>query len=135
MIFTGPFELVAYRNGIADDIETEQLSCRMQYVHFKNPAHGSLVRLKHCPACWSRWVLRGEMQWRRRGNHAMDEFMAEVSATIGEQQLGMMPGRSTGPAVPQSSLMDDLSRAVEWHQQGLLSEEEFQATKRALGLC
>ena len=83
-----------------------------------------------------RWVLRGEMQWRHQGNHAMDEFMAEVAATIGEQQLGMAPGSSTGaPPLPECSLMAGLSRAVEWYQQGLLSEAEFQATKHALGLC
>ena len=110
----------------------------MHYVHFKNPTHGSLVRLKLCPACWSRWVLRGEMQWRRQGNHAMDEFMVEVAATLGEQQFGVMPGTPTcAPTTPasQSSLMADLSRAVEWYQQGLLSEAEFLATKRTLGLC
>ena len=137
MIFTGPFELLAYRNGRVDDIETQQLSCRMRYVHFNKPTIGRAGQpLKHCPTCWSRWVLRGEMQWRRLGNHAIDEFMANASATIGEQQPCMMPGSSTGAApIPKPSLMADLARAVEWRQQGLLSEKEFQAAKSALGLC
>ena len=47
----------------------------------------------------------------------------------------MMPGSSTGVAPsPKPSLMADPARAVEWRQQGLLTEEEFQATKLALGL-
>ena len=35
-----------------------------------------------------------EMQWHRQGNHAIDKFMANVAATIGEQRHGMMPGSS-----------------------------------------
>ena len=80
-------------------------------------------------------MLRGEMQWRRQGGHAIDEFMANAAATIGELQVGTMSGSSTGARLtPSISIMADLARAVEWRQQGLLSEEEFQATKRALGL-
>ena len=45
-----------------------------------------------------------EMQWHRQGNHAIDKFMANVAATIGEQQLGMMPGSSTGASpIPNPS--------------------------------
>ena len=136
MIFTGPFKLIAYRNGRVDDTETEQLSCRMRRMFFDKAA---LQRVgpapKLCPTCWSRWVLRGEMQWRRQGGHAIDEFMANAAATIGELQVGTMSGSSTGARLtPSISIMADLARAVEWRQQGLLSEEEFQATKRALGL-
>ena len=73
-----------------------------------------------------------EMQWRRQGNHAIDKFMANVAATIGEQQPGMMLGSSTGaPPIPNPSVMADLARAGEWRQQGLLSEAELQAAKHA----
>ena len=136
MIFTGPFELLAYRNGRVDDVETRQLSCRMRYVFFNNPPLARSGRgLKHCPTCWSRWVIRGEMQWRRQGNHAISEFMTKAAAIVGEQQPGSMPGSSTGPAPNNKpDVMAELARAVEWRQQGLLSEEEFQATKHMLGL-
>ena len=42
--------------------------------------------------------------WRCQGNHAIDKFMANVAATIGEQQPGMMPGSSTGASpIPKPS--------------------------------
>ena len=69
------------RNGRVDDVETRQLSCRMCYVFFNKPPLARSGRgLKHCPICWSRWVIRGEMQWRRQGNHAISEFMIKVAA-------------------------------------------------------
>ena len=47
-IFTGPFRLVAYRNGFPNDNETEQLTCRMRYVHLQQPAPVQLDRsFKH----------------------------------------------------------------------------------------
>ena len=80
-------------------------------------------------------MIRGEMQWRRQGNHAISEFMTKAAAIVGEQQPGSMPGSSTGPAPNNKpDVMAELARAVEWRQQGLLSEEEFQATKHMLGL-
>ena len=75
------------------------------------------------------------MQWRRQGGHAIDELMANAAVTIGEQQMGTMSGSSgTAHPTPNTTIMADLARVVEWRQQGLLSEEEFQAAKRALGL-
>ena len=47
-----------------------------------------------CPTCWSRWVLRGEMQRRRQGGHAIDEFMANAAVTIGELHHGRPCPRS-----------------------------------------
>ena len=144
IILTGPFELIAYKNGIMDKVETDQLSCRMRYVYFRQPALSQLNRsLKHCPTCWSRWVLRGEMQWRRQGQHALDEFMVKVMSTLGERHVGgSSASSSSGPShvspvstpAPSTTLMTDLARAVQWHEQGLLSADEFQAAKRALGL-
>ena len=79
-------------------------------------------------------MIRGEMQLRRQGNHSINEFMAKVAAIVGEQQPGSIPGSSTGPAPSNKpSVMAELARAIEWCQQGLLSEEEFQATKHMLG--
>ena len=73
-----------------------------------------------------------EMQWCRQGNHVIDKFMASVAATIGEQQLGMMPGRSIGaPPIPKPSVMADVARTGEWRQPGLLSEAELQVAKHA----
>ena len=75
------------------------------------------------------------MQWRRQGGHAIDEFMANAAVTIGELQMGTMSGSSADAhPTPSTTIMADHARAVEGRQQGLLSEEEFQATKRALGL-
>ena len=75
------------------------------------------------------------MQWRHQGNHAISEFITKAAAIAGEPQPGSMPGSSTGPAPSNKpSVMAELARAIEWPQQGLLSEEEFQAAKHMLGL-
>ena len=51
-IFTGPFELKAYRDGKVDVTETEQLACRMRYITFKKSAPPRIViaasRTAHC---------------------------------------------------------------------------------------
>ena len=75
------------------------------------------------------------MQWRCQGGHSIEEFMANAAVTIGELQMGTMSGSSADAhPTPSTTIMADLARVVEWRQQGLLSEEEFQAAKRALGL-
>ena len=75
------------------------------------------------------------MKWLRQGGHAVDEFMANAAVTIGELQRGAMSGSSADAhPTPSTTIMAGLARAVEWRQQGLLSEGEFQAAKPALGL-
>ena len=153
MIFTGPFELLAYRNGVVDRRETEQLTCRLQYIYFQQPVCKTLNRkFKHCPTCWSRWVLSGELQWRSMRGIMGDDFTRKVATVLGDTPAALAPagrdrasssgaqssGLAQGPAPlvgsTSSQTMDDVARAVQWRQQGLLSEAEFQAAKRALGL-
>ena len=153
MIFTGPFELLAYRNGVVDRRETEQLTCRLQYIYFQQPASGALNRkFKHCPTCWSRWVLSGELQWRNMRGVDGDDFTRKVATVLGgipaapapagrehasssgAQSSGLAQGPATLAASASSQTMSELARAVQWREQGLLSEMEFQAAKRALGL-
>ena len=150
MIFTGPFQLQAYRNGKVDWVETEQLTCRMEYIFFQTPASGVLNRsMKHCAACWSRWILGGEMDWRVANgtDSAGDEYMCEVEATIGQRLVSHGAASSSGAssrgperdaaasaASDPAKFMADLTRVMDWRQQGMLTDSEFQAAKRSLGL-
>lgn len=149
-LFTGPFQLVAWRNGRQDDHETEQLATRMKYVNFSRPAPPRQGKgKKPCPFCWSRWLLLGEAMWRRATSRAFDEFMTRVEQAL----VSVQPPRP--PATPQSAaslelpLVDagdvrppsgppaffsQLTSLIEWRSQGHLSEAEFIAAKRALGL-
>ena len=150
MIFTGPFQLLAYRNGKPDMMETDQLTCRMEYVFFNKPASGVLNRkMKHCAACWSRWILQGELDWRAAHgvDTAGDEFLCEVEATVGQRleshgadssrgasSSGFKPGTPASSSSEPAQFMTALTRVMDWRQQGLLSDSEFQSAKRALGL-
>ena len=141
MIFTGPFELLAYRNGHVDEVETEQLACRMRYIFFRQPARAMPRRLKHCPTCWSRWILGGELQQCRALGRELDDFMKKVVATLGEMPAGSTsasssdrPRAASASSSGSNNLMADLARLVEWHQLGHLDENEFHAAKKALGL-
>ena len=150
MIFTGPFQLLAYRNGKVDMMETDQLTCRMEYIFFKKPASGALNRtMKHCAVCWSRWILGGEADWRvaNGADSAGNEFMCEVEAMIGQRlersQAGSSRGASSSGLDPvaaasstseSATFMTALTRVMDWRQQGLLSDSEFLSAKRALGL-
>ena len=59
-LFTGPFGLTSWRNGIPDEREIEQLATRLQYVRFNRPAPPRKVKaLKVSAICWSRWLLAG----------------------------------------------------------------------------
>ena len=141
MIFTGPFELRAYRDGRVDSVETEQLACRLQYIFFRNPTPGNLGRkLKHCATCWSRWVLCGELQWRQVSGIEHDEFTRQVVGTSGMGPMGSASSSCSGPmsgptGTSSSQPSADLASLVQWRQQGILSDEEFTAAKRrCLGL-
>ena len=83
-IFTGPFKLVAYRDGRPDQKETEQLTCRLKYWEFKKPGPPNPDRsFKPCPACWARWLLLGELAYRARNGLACDNFLGNVQAVLG----------------------------------------------------
>ena len=86
-------------------------------------------------------MLSGELQWRHAAGVELDDFTREVAATIGQHPAGAAPSSSSLPTgVPataraSSQRMANLGILVQWHQQGLLTDEEFQAAKRKMGLC
>ena len=139
-IFTGPFELLAFRNGMVDQMETEQLNCRMQYIIFGRPAPPQVNRgLKHCAWCWSRWILRGELLWRRQQGVARDEFLKKVACQLGEPETHDTMARacseplardeapsassallaSMGPTPAPRDLFGQMSAVMEWRRAGL----------------
>ena len=85
-IFTGPFELTAYRNGQMDEYETEQLACRMRYVRFSRPApqQGLDRSFKACAMCWSQWLLQGALAKHMSTGAPLDAFMTKVFETLGQ---------------------------------------------------
>lgn len=160
-IFTGPYTMVAYRNGYPDDKETEQLDARVNYVHFKRPCRQGLDRtFEHCAKCWSRWILEGELQWEQMNNVPADDFMKKVLAGITGTQSGsgtalsansqvasssssmvgpvLTPSSATShtgsPATSQKDFFNQLQSLIEWRAKGCLSEKEFAAAKQKMGL-
>jgi hypothetical protein len=146
-IFTGPFKLVAYRNGKADEVETDQISCRLQYVNFERPAPKSRNRaFKHCPSCWSRWLLIGELMWQQQRGIEPGPFCAKARDALNFHPLQTeeLPQPPRAPAaelqqpVPSESAHPDfftqLRSLMEWHTKGLLSDSEFKVAKSKLGL-
>ena len=143
-IFTGPFELIAYRNGLPDAKETAQLSSRVKYVHFERPGPPAVNRaFKSCPACWSKWVLEGALHNRRTANTPLDPFMATVAAAVDARN----PTRDAGSFAAESSIaplglsapvpaapdaFSKLREIMQWKQQGLLNDAEFVAAKQKL---
>ena len=144
-IFTGPFELSAYKDGVVDAKETEQLRRRMQYVFFRQEAapRSACRTFNHCPLCWSRWILRGELQWQDRQGSARGEFMQKVAAALGHDAV--VPQVEPPPDAPGSSSSDGAQSAgtfmahlgpiMEWRQRGLVSDSEFAHAKQAIGLA
>lgn len=160
--FTGPFELTAYKNGVVDTRETEQLATRICYIRFDRPAAPRKGKApKPCAFCWSRWVLYGQLQWMRDNGVALDDFFTKVQAmAAGVSAPLLVP---TAAAVPSSTIaapvvakaaaavpdcplalpvalggnemMEKLGKLIQWHSAGHLSPSEFIAAKRALGLC
>ena len=135
-IFTGPFKLVAYRDGRPDQKETEQLTCRLKYWEFPRPGPTNPDRtFKPFPACWARWLLLGELAYRGRNGLACDNFLAHVQALLGTtpvaapnaaQPLGPEPGHANSnvpapaastvpslPTVPVAEPMTDSSAGTE----------------------
>ena len=155
-IFTRPFKMTAYRNGFPDTVETEQLEARVKYIEFARPAPEHRDRsFKHCPLCWSQWILEGELAWHRTHHVALDEFMEKVVVAMSASRGGIieqpsgdvavhgapqgMVGSSTGPALQQQpanneEFMNQLRALIEWRSQGWLNNDEFNAAKRKLGL-
>jgi hypothetical protein len=162
-LFTGPFELTAWRNGRPDARETEQLATRVRYVHFQRPAPPRVGKSpKPCPLCWSRWVLRGQVQWVRQQSGHLDDFLSKAAAAVEAQQPAQAPEqhrgephhqappialplakrfrgdaplpRSAAPVNSPEQMFQRLAALCEWRAAGLLSESEFVGAKQALGL-
>ena len=136
-IFTGPFSLTAYRNGAPDAKETEQLACRVRYVHFSRlapPADAVRRDFKACPVCWARWILSGELDWRAQEGHNIDELTAVPAAVHARTAWQTAASSSSTAPAPGASVVDHLRELIVWRTQGHISEAEFESAKRALGL-
>lgn len=111
LIATGPFQPTGYKDGVPNDKETEQLTCRMKFVHFKRPAPDDVDRgFKACPVCWSRWLLKGEIHYRQ----ACGESLGTSLGKVAEALFGIAPLLPSvpvsGPAVasaPQASMFQN----------------------------
>ena len=151
-IFTGPYKMIAYRNGVPDPKETEQLDVRVQYVEFHRPAPPHRDRtLQPCGRCWSKWILEGELAWERAHNVELSDIMSKVATMVtgGANVHAPLPPLPTlthalpvstashlpPAAVPgDTTFMNNLSALVRWRAKGVLSEDEFAAAKRQLGI-
>ena len=81
LVATGPFEPTGYKDGVANETETKQLTCRCKFTRFEFPAPEKLNRdLKDCPHCWSRWLIHGEILWRRACDQQLDDFLSKAAS-------------------------------------------------------
>ena len=151
-IFTGPYKMVAYRNGVPDAKETEQLDVRAQYVEHHRPTPPQLDRTcQACGRCWSQWILEGELAWERAHNVELSDIMSKVAAMVTGGAIAHAPIASSAPRthaqpvaqaghlpptrVPgDAAFMDHLSALVRWRAEGALTEDEFAAAKRQPGI-
>ena len=159
-IITGPFKLIAYRNGRPDAVETEQLSCRVKYWEFSSPTTGPLNRaFKPCPCCWATWIVRGELNYRAHCGDDLGDFLTRAEAALMPQAGGSapaagQPAASSGgmphapvPAAPaiEGPVVDEVAAAshawfgqleklMAWRERGFLTDAEFAAAKAKLGL-
>ena len=148
----------ASKDGVADEYETVQLTCRMTYWHFSRPAPEQRNRdFKACAGCWSRWLLQGEVEWQAAHGISPDEFIAKASAALsrgrttpGSSSAGheppstpprappaaapLLPVGSAGGQTGAQAFFEQLSQLMAWRQAGLLSDSEFANAKRVLGL-
>ena len=85
-ILTGPFKMVAYRNGKPDATETEQLGTRVNYIEFKRPSPHTLSSCKPCALCWSRWLLEGELEWQHTQGVTPSAFWLKVATALGQSR-------------------------------------------------
>lgn len=157
LFFTGPFQITAFRNGVPDQRETDQINSRVKYINFTAPAPHVLNRaFKTCAVCWARWILMGEMNCRVREGRPLGALLEAARyccvpcgpepAAAGAPPLrgGSLPPRvaestpsasaSAAPASAGAQMMMELDRLIAWRSQGHLSEVEFVAAKRQLGL-
>ena len=158
VVLTGPSMLQAYKNGVVDEYETDQITCRVKYWAFSRPAPEQCNRgFKACALCWSRWLLQGEVNWQATHGIPPDTFTAKVIAGLagsGTPSASLPPGPAaadTPPSAAASSaaawplptieqqahsetFFQQLSQLMAWRQTGLLSDSEFATAKQRLGL-
>ena len=158
-VFTGPCMMAAYKNGVVDDYETAQLTCRVKYWAFSRAAPEQRNRsFKPCALCWSRWLLQGEVAWQANHGIPPDTFTVRVIAALAAAATPS-PGARPAPAAavtppsaaassacplplatePQQphaeTFFQQLTQLMAWRQAGLLSDTEFAKAKSMLGLC
>ena len=149
LIATGPFQPVGYKDGVANEKETEQITCRIKFWHLRRPAPDAGLNrtLKPCPVCWSRWILQCAAAWQLKHGAKPDAFLEKVAANGNVFDPAAM--QSSGPACskgyaakPSSSAgssgstggqADQFARLqalVEWRKSGLLTDAEFARFKK-----
>ena len=99
LIATGPFVPTGYKDGVPNEFETEQITCRIKFWHFRRPQtdDASLNRgFKPCPLCWSRWLLGCAAEhWQVYGSE-QDHLLQKVMHI----KSGALQGCASAPEVP-----------------------------------
>ena len=89
--------------------------------------------------------MKAELQWRREAGVERGEFMNKVAELIGvgasedvmmaastdDERHGSSPA---GGSAGVSGMVGTLDRLIQWHQAGVLSENEFAKAKAMIGL-
>jgi len=153
-VATGPFEFQAYKDGVPNAYETDQLATRMQYFHFGKsvPVKEQNDSLKPCAACYAKWLLHGEIVHRaHHGKHASSTttiveeahallfpgpyalkgygVMLQTKASSSSAGSGSSSSTALGAGSGEKRTYEKLREVVEWKREGLLSEEEFAKAK------
>jgi len=111
LIATGPFQPTGYKDGVPNEKETEQLTCRMKFTHFRHPAPGAVDRsFKPCPLCWGRWVLLGEIAWCQSCGEPLDDMLSKVSTALAAPPsvVEAAAAPSVAPVAPRVAAHDEV---------------------------
>ena len=144
-VATGPFIPTGYRNGVPNQMETDQLTCRLKIYELSRPAPdtGLNRNFKPCPLCWSRWLLDGQIQWSNATGHPLDTTLQkmcngqrfDVTPTVAPEPSGASPPAAAAASTASGDFFNQLQSLMEWRRNGLLSEDEFGKAKQKLGLA
>ena len=151
LVATGPFQLIGFKDGVPNEKETEQLTCRVKFWHLRRPAPETGLNrgLKPCSICWSRWLLQGAIDWQYRHGGPPDDFLTTLLAkgatgampsvsivssgqSVPSAQQAEAPARSSTDLQSQDEFFNKLQALVVWHKQGLLSDAEFAQCKQKM---
>ena len=151
-VATGPYKLVAYKNKVVDDHETEQLTTRITYFPFEKSIEKANQRKTFAPCgkCWAKWLLHGEILYRQQhGKHQLSQtdavekakaalFPTEEDLALYSQQISPAAQKRTATGPPStpprgksasSGSFSELEKLMQWRQAGLLNKEEFEKAK------